>query len=286
MTKLDSHHLGELFRELRLARGLKMKDVTSSQLSQAQLSKFENGQTMLSADKLISAISAIHMSLAEFEHAYYQYEPSAFFQQAKLISHYHSSKDIEGLERMLINFEKNSENNENYNRLNRLVIECAIHDLKVEYKIKKDDKEFIASYLYSIEEWTEYELYIFGNTLHVLSNSDLIFLGKGFCKRNSLYMKIPENKHRTHLIILNIIFELLERGKYDDSFYFMNHLDNILGYQDMFSITVLNCLKMILDYQENRNNDLQLVKKYISDVNNMGYEEVANFLRDNIIGLL
>lgn len=99
-------------------------------------------------------------------------------------------------------------------------------------------------------------------------------------------MKIPENKHRTHLIILNIIFELLERGKYDDSFYFMNHLDNILGYQDMFSLTVLNCLKMILDYQENRNNDLQLVKKYISDVNNMGYEEVANFLRDNIIGLL
>lgn len=52
MTKLDSFHLGELYRELRVARGLKMKDVVSDKLSQAQLSKFENGQTMLSADKL------------------------------------------------------------------------------------------------------------------------------------------------------------------------------------------------------------------------------------------
>ncbi len=97
MTKLDSFHLGELYRELRVARGLKMKDVVSDKLSQAQLSKFENGQTMLSADKLLTAISAIHMSFAEFEHAYYQYEDSSFFKQAKLISKYHSNKNIEGL---------------------------------------------------------------------------------------------------------------------------------------------------------------------------------------------
>ena len=48
--------LGELYRELRVARGLKQKDVARKGLSIAQLSKFENGQTMLSADKLLIAI--------------------------------------------------------------------------------------------------------------------------------------------------------------------------------------------------------------------------------------
>lgn len=58
--------IGELYRKLRLARGLKLKDVANQQLSLSQLSKFENGQTMIAADKLLVALSGIHMSLAEF----------------------------------------------------------------------------------------------------------------------------------------------------------------------------------------------------------------------------
>ena len=60
--------LGELYKELRIARGLKQKDVARKGLSIAQLSKFENGQTMLSADKLLIAIESIHMTFEEFGH--------------------------------------------------------------------------------------------------------------------------------------------------------------------------------------------------------------------------
>lgn len=38
MSKLDSFNLGELYRDLRIARGLKMKDIVNQNLSQAQLS--------------------------------------------------------------------------------------------------------------------------------------------------------------------------------------------------------------------------------------------------------
>ena len=71
--------IGELYRELRLARGLKLKDVANQQLSLSQLSKFENGQTMIAADKLLVALSGIHMSLAEFGHALNHYQESPFF---------------------------------------------------------------------------------------------------------------------------------------------------------------------------------------------------------------
>lgn len=52
MNTKESMELGELFRELRIARGLKLKDVATHKLYVSQLSKFENGQTMLSSDKL------------------------------------------------------------------------------------------------------------------------------------------------------------------------------------------------------------------------------------------
>ena len=45
------------------------------------------------------------------------------------------------------------------NSINLLFV-VAIHDLNPEYIISDDDKDFITTYLYSIEEWTEYELYI------------------------------------------------------------------------------------------------------------------------------
>ena len=286
MTKLDSFHLGELYRELRVARGLKMKDVVSDKLSQAQLSKFENGQTMLSADKLLTAISAIHMSFAEFEHAYYQYEDSSFFKQAKLISKYHSNKNIEGLEKLLIIHDNNSETYDVYDKLNKLVIRCAIHDLNPEYIISDDDKDFITTYLYSIEEWTEYELYIFGNTLQVLSDSDLIFLSKSFIERDSLYLSIPNNNFRTQLVVLNIIFVLLERKKDYCVHYFTKHLESILTYQDMLVKTTFIFLKKVLNYREGKGTHLIDLKKYIHDVEELGHEDVAEFLKDNIVNLL
>ena len=284
MTKLNAVNLGELYRELRLARGLKMKDVVNHNLSQSQLSKFENGQTMLSADKLLIAISAIHMSFYEFEQAYHHYEDSPFFKQAKLISEYHANKDISSMERLLKN--DNSETYDTYNQLNRLVIHCAIHTLKPEHTISDKDKEFIATYLYSIEEWTEYELYVFGNTLQILSNSDLIFLGKAFTERDSLYLSIPNNKHRTQLVLLNIIFVLLEReqGYYAD--YFMKHLEKILNYQDMFAKTVLIFLKKVLNYQEGQTTDSITIEHYIQSVKELGHEEVAEFLQDSLNSLI
>ncbi|MGT2924313.1 Rgg family transcriptional regulator [Streptococcus caviae] len=286
MTKLNAVNLGELYRDLRLARGLKMKDVVNSNLSQSQLSKFENGQTMLSADKLLRAISAIHMSFSEFEHAYHQYEDSRFFKQAKIISELHSNKDVAGLKQLLENDEENSETYDTYNQLNKLVIQCAIHNLKPEFIISDQDKEFIAAYLYSIEDWTEYELYIFGNTLQVLSTNDLIFLGKAFTERDSLYLSIPNNKYRTQLVFLNIIFVLLEREQRYDADYFMKHLDSILTYQDMFVKTVLTFLRKILNYQEGKSVGTAALEQYIQHIKELGQEEVADFLQDNLNRLI
>lgn len=210
MNTNESMDLGELFRELRIARGLKLKDIASDELSISQLSKFENGQTILSSDKLLVAISGIHMSLSEFGYALNNYQEPAFFKLGEQIAEFHSKQDIDSLKKMQVTY-KRYERFDVYNRLNLLVIKVAIHSLDNSYTITDEDKEFLTRYLYEIEAWTEYELYIFGNTMSILSNNDLIFLGKAFEERSRLYSSLTSHKKSAEIAFLNLILILIER---------------------------------------------------------------------------
>lgn len=96
-----SMQLGELYRELRIARGLKLKDVARENLSVSQLSRFENGQSMLAADKLLIAISGIHMTFAEFGHAINNYQEPKLYHLVNKAAELYNKQDIEGLRGLL-----------------------------------------------------------------------------------------------------------------------------------------------------------------------------------------
>lgn len=188
-----SMQLGELYRELRIARGLKLKDVARENLSVSQLSRFENGQSMLAADKLLIAISGIHMTFSEFGHAINNYQEPKLYHLVNKATELYNKQDIDGL-RNLLELDKNSEVFDVYNRLTALIIKTYIYTLDQSYVITDEEKAFLTSYLYEIEEWTEYELFVFGNTMSILSESDLIFLGKAFVDRDKLYLSLASHK--------------------------------------------------------------------------------------------
>lgn len=281
MNTKESMDLGELFRELRIARGLKLKDVASDKLSVSQLSKFENGQTMLSSDKLLVAISGIHMNFSEFGYALNNYQESEFFKLGEKIAELHSKQDIDGLKKLLVTY-KGYESFDVYNHLNLLVIKVAIYSLDNSYPITDEDKEFLTNYLYEIEAWTEYELYIFGNTMSILSDSDLIFLGKAFEERSKLYSSLTSHKKSAEIAFLNLILILIERKEIYYVRYFMSKLEEILNYQDMFAITCLHVLKQVSDYL---NGDVKSIEKIDSDIDmieQLGNPITASFLRINL----
>lgn len=281
MNTKESMDLGELFRELRIARGLKLKDVASDKLSVSQLSKFENGQTMLSSDKLLVAISGIHMNFSEFGYALNNYQEPEFFKLGEKIAALHSKQDIDGLKKLLVTY-KGYESFDVYNRLNLLVIKVAIHSLDNGSLITDEDKKFLTNYLYEIEAWTEYELYIFGNTMSILSDSDLIFLGKAFEERSKLYSSLTSHKKSAEIAFLNLILILIERKEIYYVRYFMSKLEEILNYQDMFAITCLHVLKQVSDYL---NGDVKSFEKIDNDINmieKLGNPIVASFLRINL----
>ncbi|WP_019770867.1 Rgg/GadR/MutR family transcriptional regulator [Streptococcus sobrinus] len=276
-----SLELGELYKELRMARGLKQKDVAKDNLSVSQLSKFENGQTMLAADKLLLAIQGIHMTFSEFGYALTQYQESDFFKTGQQLMMLQSKNDVDGLKQILDNYEE-KESYATYDRLNKLVIKAATYTLDSTYEITSEEKEFLTSYLYAIEEWTEYELYIFGNTLFILSDEDLIFLGKAFVERDKLYRNLPAHKSRAELVLLNLTLILLEHRNFYHASYFIDNLEKMLTYQDMFARIFLKFLKMVMDYLKDKGTSLNDVENFINLIDKLDNPTLVMYLRTNL----
>ncbi|SFC26044.1 helix-turn-helix domain-containing protein [Streptococcus equinus] len=276
-----SMQLGELYRELRIARGLKLKDVARENLSVSQLSRFENGQSMLAADKLLIAISGIHMTFSEFGHAINNYQEPETFQLSTKIVELYNKQDVQGLHNLLEN-ENNSEVFDVYKRLNKLIIKAYIYNLDPTYVISEEDKNFLTSYLYEIEEWTEFELYIFGNTMSILSESDLIFLGKAFVDRDKLYQSLTSHKKIAEIVFLNLILLLLTYRKLYQANYFIEALEKILTYQDMFAMTCLNFFKKIIIHLENETEDLSDLEHFISRIEEIDNPIMASYLKANL----
>jgi len=276
-----SMQLGELYRELRIARGLKLKDVARENLSVSQLSRFENGQSMLAADKLLIAISGIHMTFSEFGHAINNYQEPETFQLSTKIVELYNKQDVKGLHNLLEN-ENNSEVFDVYKRLNKLIIKAYIYNLDPTFVITEEEKNFLTSYLYEIEEWTEFELYIFGNTMSILSESDLIFLGKAFVDRDKLYQSLTSHKKIAEIVFLNLILLLLTYRKLYQANYFIEALEKILTYQDMFAMTCLNFFKKIIVHLENKTEDLSDLEHFISRIEEIDNPIMASYLKANL----
>ena len=250
-----SMQLGELYRELRIARGLKLKDVARENLSVSQLSRFENGQSMLAADKLLIAISGIHMTFAEFGHAINNYQEPKLYHLVNKAAELYNKQDIEGL-RGLLESDMETEVFDVYNRLTTLIIK---------------------TYIYTLD--STYELFIFGNTMSILSESDLIFLGKAFVDRDKVFLSIPSHKKNAEIVFLNLILLLISYRKIYQANYFIECLEKILTYQDMFAITSLKFLKKIISHIENDSSNFSDLEYFLKCVEEIGNPTLIAFLK-------
>ena len=268
--------LGELYKELRVARGLKQKDVARKGLSIAQLSKFENGQTMLSADKLLIAIESIHMTFEEFGHKLNNYELPKDIILGKKISSLFLKQDIKGLEYLLTEVLQ-SEETDQYQRIQSFIIENAIHSLDQNYEINIEDRKVLVDYLFSIESWTWFELYVFGNTMTLISDEDLLFFGRNLSERTKEYSFLTHNLNSLKLAYVNLIGELILRKIYEQVPLLINELENLLFPYDLLEIMLLKFLKLIDGYSKSKNSKKE-IKHFIEYLRVIGNSELTDIL--------
>ena len=286
---MDSNELlklGEFYKELRIARKVKQKDVAKNKLSVSQLSKFESGQTMLSADKMLEVIEGINLTFSEFGFALRDYKPTQHQLLMNKISKLSAENDKQSLLKLL---DKYKESQLLYDKLNTLVIKNAIHLIDRDFTLSLDDSKFLSNYLFDIEDWTAYEIHLFGNTMPFLSDTDLLFLGKELVSRSEIYSRLLDFRKALKYTYLNLISELVERRLTTHFNFFVNQLRMILDVFDTFEIILLNFLVLVYSYLIENSVNLEEVEQYIlkvSEIEQLGLSKIleqrlSQYLRTN-----
>lgn len=281
MNQKQKMEIGELYKELRLARKIKQKDVAGENLSAAQLSKFELGHSMLSADKMLKAVEGINMTFSEFGYALNNYKPTEHQILMNEIMEALASINKERLYDLLAQYSKKG--TAVYSRLNSLLIKNALRSLDRTYHIDKEDGQFLAEYLFSIEDWTAYELHLFGNTMPFLSNSDLIFLGKELVSRSKIYLSLPNYKQVLKYTYLNLISEMFERRQTVHSTFFIEELESILDVFDTFETILLKFLILTFSYLNDDNIQRIEIENYIETISSLGLDSLSDLLSNKLI---
>lgn len=261
---IDKMELGEFYRELRIARGVKQNEVACEGLTASQLSKFELGQSMLSADKLFLAIEGINMTFAEFAYKLNSYQESQHIQLGHQIVDLFVRQDKDSL-KDLLNKVQEKVSSQQYIRLNKIVIQNALHSLDSSY-ILKEDKQFITAYLFAIDSWTWFELYLFFNTMPLLSDQDLLFLSTALLEKSQEFQQLMQNKLYLKKGLLNVISELLERGYYRYVPLFEIELEKILTVYDIFENILLKFLREICIFLKFNGSNKKEIETFIQSL--------------------
>lgn len=96
MTK----HVGKVYQEIRIAKGLKQGDIVGNYISRQNLSSFENGKHIPKYDTMLFLVRQINMTLEEFHYICNQYETDPRNQIIHDFDHTFMSLQISDLERL------------------------------------------------------------------------------------------------------------------------------------------------------------------------------------------
>ena len=181
-------HLGQVFRFFREARHISLSEATGGEFSKSMLSRFENGQSELSAQKLFSALSAIHTETEEFTVAAGIQDHHSHKELLSQIQDLLQANQLDLLEKLYLKKEKVTQKSKRANDwVERLIIKAYLCALKESEKASLGELDFLHDYLFSVDIWGRYELNLFSICTPVLSK--LVFpihqrnpLKKRFCR--------------------------------------------------------------------------------------------------------
>lgn len=280
MGTVPQMSLGEFYRELRNSRLVKQKDVVRGDFTAAQLSRFESGKSMLAADKLILAVEGINMTMEEFTYKYHGYKEAPHIELANLISDLYYQQDKEAL-RALLTSDLLADEGELYSRLNAIVIKVAIVALEGIDNVEEEDRQYLADYLFAIEEWTSFELYLFMNAQMLLNNRMLLYFAHDLCKEEKSFNKLRKHQELIKSTLLNTISELFDRGIYSQVSYYLDKMESMISFKDTFVKIMARYYRLLLDYIENGRSDKEkeIIETYIQSIQELIDDQTASIIR-------
>lgn len=222
------NNMGEMFKELRTARNISLKEATGGAFSYSMLSKFENGESDITVSKLLIALENIRTELTEFVYLVRGFQPTAYHQLKTKIWDTKKNRGLSSLQQLYDEEQRLYEQtHQKQHLLNALVIKTHVLFLDEQAEASQAELAFLYDYLFSVDIWGEYELKIFSD-LAVLLPLDLYFrYTREMLQKVDFLGELPSNRNYIHTILLNGLFKAIDEKKLSKAAYFDKQIQSV-----------------------------------------------------------
>ncbi|MGX7140932.1 Rgg family transcriptional regulator [Facklamia languida] len=272
--------VGRAFKNARESKGMSQREAAHKILSIASLSKFENGFTIISADKFIRLLDRIRMSYFEFYHFFLEEEDcsqSMFILNLRKASH---SKNTFQLNRLIKNEFNYLKHDHNIRHEHNIILAKETIHLVNKQPINRKNMFKIYDFLFSVPDWGEYELILFENAIFGFTMKQIISLSDEAIKKAYAYKNSIRFRLLLVQILQNIISMTIRNGNNRISQKRLKEVNNLLEGTNFIDEKINQKYLFGLHYIYNREIDkgVKLCKTAINDYSDFEMFNYANQL--------
>ena len=262
---------GKVFKMIRESKNMSLKEVAGDFVTPAQLSRFENGKSNLSVDTFFYCLRRMDVLQGEFSTFYSAYFQNQDVRLSPQLLKAIQSRNIGYLDKQIKEYqERFAEEGRKSDRVLIAVFHVMINRCDPKQGVPETERQVIADYLMSVDEWCFYELWILGYCARSLNTKLLELLSSELLNRTQFFNGITENRKRVYKVLLNIVGHLLDRKEDITAARLINSLDSLdILEADLYERLQLKFAKGHLNYLQGNIKGLETMKKC---------QEMANFL--------
>lgn len=253
-------NLGKVFKELRESRKISLRKATGDDFSASLLSRFENGKSEISAQKLFVALENIHANVEELlflARGFHQDANSEFRNQLfKTVN----PKDLTSLhtlyqrEYQQIPFSKDKQEH----ILNAILIKSYMKAIDEKITLTSEEERVLHDYLFSVEIWGLYELSFFSSCSPLLSVQLLTKYTREMLRKSDFLQGVGKNRNMMHTLLLNGFMTCIEADDFTNALYFKKQIEkNFFEENETYFRIVYLWAEGLLDSKQGRVEDGQ-----------------------------
>lgn len=258
---------GKIFKVIRESKNMSLKEAAAGDISVAQLSRFERGVSGITLDSFYCCLKNMAVSLDEFQYVYHNYIESDDVLFSKKVAEAYRENNVVKLQNILASSESLVEKfpeKKNY-RLNTIVVRAVLSSCNPDFQISKKDIEFLTDHLFSVEEWGRYELWLFTNSVDLLTLETLETFASEMINRTQFYNDLPENRRRIIKMLLNVISVCIEGNHLQIAMKFLNYIDHSkIPETDLYDRMLIKYHKALYSYKVGNSHALSDIEQCLS----------------------
>ena len=175
---------GETFKQIRLTRKYSIEALADERVSKSTISRFERMESDITFDKLVVLLNKMQVSIGEFM---FLSEKDSEINALNQLPKFLLEKDLEQLQLLMEQLWREYEKDGIiYRKVSAILIEVHYNHL-VKKEIEEERLVFLTDYLFQCEVWTQFDLFILGNSIEYLPLNTSIVLTKELIKKTSLF---------------------------------------------------------------------------------------------------